>query len=101
MEPVREWLRELPKEDRRKIGLDLKRLEYGWPIGMPLTKSLGAGLYEVRTSLSTRRLARVLFFVAKDRLVAIHGLIKKTQKTPKSDLDLARRRKHKWRKANG
>lgn len=101
LEPVREWLRELPQEDRRRIGHDLKRLEYGWPIGMPLTKSLGSGLHEVRTSLSTRRIARVFFFVSKHRLVAVHGFIKKAQKTPKNELEIARRRKRKWEKSDG
>lgn len=91
-EPVLDWLRSLPAEDRRAIGTDLATVQFGWPIGMPLCRSLGNGLWEVRTSLPSRRIARLLFFVAGERIGVVHGFIKKTQKTPADDLDLARRR---------
>jgi phage-related protein len=91
-EPVLEWLRSLPAEDRRAIGTDLATVQFGWPIGMPLCRSLGSGLWEVRSTLPSRRIARLVFFVAKDRLGMVHGFIKKTQKTPAADLDLAKRR---------
>jgi phage-related protein len=93
-EPVREWLRSLSAEDRKRIGEDIKSVEYGWPIGMPVCRSLGSGIYEVRTDLTYRRTARVLFYIdKKGRMVLLHGFIKKTQKTPEGDLDLARRNK--------
>jgi phage-related protein len=92
VEPVREWLRTLPAEDRRAIGGDLATLQVGWPIGMPLCRSLGGGLWELRSNLPSRRIARLLFFAADDRLGVVHGFIKKTQKTPTNDLELARRR---------
>jgi hypothetical protein len=57
-EPVREWLKELPVEDRRAIGQDLERVQYRWPVGMPLARSLGDGLWEVRTALTSSRIAR-------------------------------------------
>ena len=60
-EPVRAWLRSLPKEDRQLIGADIRRLELGWPMGMPICRSLGGGLWEVRTKLQNRE-ARVIFF---------------------------------------
>ncbi|NKC16499.1 MAG: type II toxin-antitoxin system RelE/ParE family toxin [Gammaproteobacteria bacterium] len=93
-EPVREWLLELPDDDRRRIGIDLATVEFGWPIGMPLCRAISSrrGLWEVRTDLSGRRIARVLFCVSDDRLHALHGFIKKTQKTPERDLDLAEKR---------
>lgn len=91
-EPVREWLRSLPAEDRRVIGGDLATLQVGWPIGMPLCRALGGGLWEVRSSLPSRRIARLLFFVADDRIGVVHGFIKKTRKTPAEDIELARRR---------
>jgi len=90
-EPVIEWLRSLAAEDRRIIGADLSTVQFGWPIGMPLCRPLGGGLWEVRSSLSGR-IARVLFFVGKGRIGVVHGFIKKTQKTPPGDLDVARRR---------
>ena len=90
-EPVIEWLRSLPVEDWRIIGADLATVQIGWPIGMPLCRSLGGGLWEVRSSLRGR-IARVLFFVHQGRIGVVHGFIKKTQKTPSEDLDLARRR---------
>ena len=91
-EPVLDWLRCLPAEDRRIIGTDLATVQFGWPIGMPLCRPLGSGLWEVRSSLTSRRIARVLFFIEDDRIGVVHGFIKKTQKTLADDLDLARRR---------
>ncbi len=91
-EPVREWLKSLSKADRQRIGEDIATVEYGFPIGMPACRPMGDGLYEVRTNLDTR-IARVLFTVLGDRMFLLHGFIKKTQKTPKLDLDLALKRK--------
>jgi phage-related protein len=95
-EPLREWLKELPPEDRKRIGEDIKTVEFGWPIGMPVCKPMGGGIYEVRSSLAQNRIARVLFYLdKKGRMVLLHGFIKKTQKTSDEDLDLARRNKNK------
>jgi phage-related protein len=96
-EPVREWLKNLPsKDDRKRIGEDIKTVEFGWPIGMPVCRPLADGIYEVRTSLAHNRIARVLFYIDKaGRMVLLHGFIKKTQKTPDEDLDLARNNKRK------
>ena len=96
-EPVRNWLKGLPSpEDRKGIGEDIKTVEFGWPIGMPVCKPLGEGLYEVRTGLAQNRIARVLFYIDKrGRMVLLHGLIKKTRKTPDEDLELARSNKSK------
>ncbi len=95
-EPVREWLKTLPPEDRKRIGEDIKTVEFGWPIGMPVCKPMGGGLYEVRTSLTRNRIARVLFYVdRKSRMVLLHGFIKKARKTPDDDLSLARSNKRK------
>jgi phage-related protein len=91
-EPVLDWLRTLCVEDRRAIGTDLATVQFGWPIGMPLCRSLGGGLWEVRTTLPNRRIARLIFFVDEDRIGVVHGFVKKTQKTPVGDLDLARNR---------
>lgn len=91
-EPVREWLRDLDSGDRRAIGLDLMRVQFGWPIGMPLVRSLKDGLWEVRSSLPSQRIARLMLCFHDDMLIVLHGFIKKTQKTPAGDLSLARRR---------
>ena len=98
-EPVREWLQDLPKADRRVVGVGLKDLEFGWPIGMPLCRALGRGLFELRASLQSRRIARVIVCVHDEELFALHGFIKKTQKTPEGDLKLARSRKRQLEKA--
>ena len=90
-EPVRQWLQSLPREDKLAIGTDIKTVEFGWPVGLPVCRSLGRGLWEVRTSLRNR-IARVLFCVADDTMWLLHGFIKKQQKTPAKDLDLARQR---------
>jgi phage-related protein len=91
-EPVREWLRSLPAEDRRAIGGNLATLQVGWPIGMPLCRSLGGGLWELRSNLPSRRIARLLFFAADGKLGVVHGFLKKTRKTQPEDITLARRR---------
>jgi len=91
-EPVLDWLRELARNDRHCIGADLARVQYGWPVGMPLCRSLGEGLWEVRSSLEGRRIARVIFLFHESEIGIVHGFIKKTQKMPAKDLSLARKR---------
>ena len=91
-EPVREWLKSLVEIERRLIGSDLLRTQWRWPIGMPLCRPMGSGLWEVRTNLPGNRIARVFICFYRRRLVALHGFIKKTRATPADDLALARRR---------
>ncbi len=91
-EPAREWLKELPEAERHVIGKDLLRAQWRWPVGMPLCRPLGNGMWEVRTDLPTRRTARVLLCFCRAHLVALHGFIKKTRTTPESDLAVARKR---------
>ena len=92
-EPVREWLKELPTVDRHAIGRDLERVQHRWPVGMPLARPLGKGLWEVRTRLPSCRIARVIFCFHDEELVALNGFIKKSPKTPQGELDLALNRK--------
>lgn len=91
-EPVREWLKDLDEPDRHAIGQDLMRAQWRWPAGMPLCRPMGHGLWEIRTDLPSNRIARVLVCLHKGRLVALHGFIKKTQKTPDDELALAKKR---------
>ncbi|MGO9273690.1 MAG: type II toxin-antitoxin system RelE/ParE family toxin [Terriglobia bacterium] len=91
-EPVRAWLKELPEADRQAIGKDLLRAQWRWPVGMPLCRPSGDGLWEVRTDLPSKRTARVLLCLCRERLVALHGFIKKTRRTPDEHLALARKR---------
>ncbi len=90
-EPVRIWLKGLEKHETRKIGEDLQTLQYQWPIGMPLVDNLGKGLWELRTRLDTR-ISRIIFVVKNDCIFLLHGLIKKTEKTPPQDIKLATKR---------
>jgi len=92
-EPVREWLKGLPEEERQAIGKDLLRAQWRWPVGMPLCRAMGEGLWEIRTNLPTKRISRVLLCFYRGHLVALHGFIKKTRATPDEDLVLARKRK--------
>jgi phage-related protein len=92
-EPVREWLKSLEPDERKVLGEDIKDVEFSWPIGMPLDRSLGRELWEVRSSLPRGRIARVLFCVEQGGMVLLHGFIKKTQKTPQHEIDLALKRK--------
>jgi phage-related protein len=90
-EPVRDWLKKLPDEDRKSIGDDIRDCEFAWPVGMPLCRSLSSrpGLWEVRSSLSSNRIARVFFCVQGGQMVLLHGFIKKTQKTPDKEIEVA------------
>jgi phage-related protein len=92
-ELVRDWLRSLDDRDQNTIGLDLMRVQFRWPVGMPLCRAMGDGLWEMRTNLPNNRIARLLFCVTGGRILVLHGFIKKTQKTPNEELTQARRRK--------
>jgi phage-related protein len=96
-EIVRDWLRDLNDEDRNIVGQDLMRVQFRWPVGMPLCRPLGDGLWEVRSTLTSHRIARVFFCFTEDRILALHGIVKKTRKTPADDLELARKRKREFR----
>ena len=91
--PVREWLLELSREDRRTIGYDIQKVEFGWPIGMPYCRPLQRGLWEVRSDLAGGRIARVIFCILAGEMILLHRFEKKTQRTPPHDIELAFRRK--------
>ena len=93
-EPVRKWLKSLDKEIRGIIGRDICTVQEGWPLGMPLVGGLGGGLWEVRSTIPNG-IARVIFCMKDHQMVLLHGFIKKTQKTPAQDLELARSRSKK------
>jgi phage-related protein len=90
-EPVRNWLRELSAIDRKTIGEDIKTVQFGWPLGMPLVRKMEKDLWEVRVHLDSR-IARVLFTVSSGKIILLHGFIKKSQTTPQPDLKLAKDR---------
>ena len=90
--PVRNWILRLTSEDRKRIGRDIQKVEFGWPLGMPYCRSLGNGLWEVRSDLTDGKIGRVIFCVARERMVLLHGFVKKTQTTPARDLRLALQR---------
>ena len=99
-EPVREWLRGLTRADRKEIGDDIRRVEFRWPVGMPISRPLGHGVHEVRSHLPSGRIARVIFFVTSlERMILLHAFIKTTQQTPKGDIDLARKRKQEYERS--
>ncbi len=91
---VREWLLDLSSEDRRLIGQDIATVEFGWPIGMPLCRSMKGykGLWEIRVNLSDVKIARILFCAYEENLVLLHGFIKKSQKTPDREIEIAIKR---------
>ena len=90
--PVREWLLELDGQDRRAIGRDIQKIEFGWPVGMPYCRPIGRGLWEVRSDISAGRIARTLFCISDGDMILLHAFVKKTQKTPLQEIDLAMRR---------
>jgi phage-related protein len=94
-EPVREWLKELSKDDCKVIGTDILTVQYAWPVGKPLVDNLGDGLWEVRSRLDNR-IARTLFAMVDQEIVLLHGFIKKQHKTPQDELELAKKRKKQY-----
>jgi phage-related protein len=90
--PVREWILELPEADRHTVGKDIQKVEFGWPLGRPHCAPLGLELWEVRSNLDSNRIARVIFCISNGHMILLNGFIKKTQKTPKADIDLAAKR---------
>jgi phage-related protein len=90
---VREWLLALSRDDRRMIGRDIQKVEFGWPLGMPYCRPLGRGLWEVRSDLAGGRIARVVFCIVAGEMILLHGFEKKSQKTPARDIDIALKRK--------
>ena len=90
-EPVRKWLHELSEQDRKIIGRDIKKIQYSWPVDNLLVKPLGDKMWEVRSNLDNR-IARIIFVFNDGKIILLHGFIKKTQKTPSQEIDLARKR---------
>jgi phage-related protein len=95
-EPVREWLKSMNIGNRKIIGEDIKLVQFRWPLGMPLIRKMEANLWEVRSKLEDRNISRVFFTVKSNQMLLLHGIIKKSIKTPKKDLDLAISRKNQW-----
>ena len=89
--PVRKWLLNQSQVDRRAIGCDIKTVQYGWPLGMPLIRKLKPVLWEVRSAID-HGIARTFFTVEADTMVRLHGFIKKSAKTPANELKAARER---------
>lgn len=90
-EPVRDWLISLTKEDKKTIGEDIKTLQFGWPLGMPLVRKMDKGLWEIRTTLR-EGIARIFFTSETNKIILLHGFIKKAQKTPNKELETAKNR---------
>ena len=95
-EPVREWLLDMPAKHRKTIGEDIKTLQFGWPVGMPLARKMDDGLWELRSSLSAG-IARTFFAIFEQQIVLLHGFVKKSQKTPPKEITTAKRRLRKLR----
>lgn len=91
-EPVKEWIKDLDKESRRDIGIDIKTVEFGWPIGMPVCRPLGPGLYEVRSRLKNGTISRILFCIEGNLMILLHAFIKKSQKTPEKEVEIGYKR---------
>lgn len=90
-EPVRDWLRGLPRQSKKAIGEDIKTVQFGWPLGMPLVRTLGPLLWEVWSAVP-EGIARTVFTVDGTCLVLLHAFIKKSQKTPQAELEVAKAR---------
>ena len=96
--PVQRWLKGLDKADRKAIGEDIKLVQFRWPLGMPLVRKIEADLWEIRSNLSKKRIARIFFTIGGNEIALLHGFIKKSQNIPQRDLNLARNRKNLWQR---
>lgn len=90
-EPVKEWLREFQPVDKKALGEDIRTVQIGWPLGMPLVRKIDTDLWEIRVHISSG-IARIFFTVSSNTMLLLHGFVKKSQKTPQADLDLAKDR---------
>jgi phage-related protein len=97
-EPVREWLKDREKEERKLTGEDILLVQFRWPLGLPLVRKMESDLWEVRSKLASGNISRVFFTINNNEMILLHAMIKKSQKTPKKDIDLARSRKNQWLK---
>ncbi|RKZ91465.1 MAG: type II toxin-antitoxin system RelE/ParE family toxin [Gammaproteobacteria bacterium] len=95
-EPVHEWLRAQERENKKSIGEEIKLIQFRWPLGMPLVRKMETDLWEARSNLNHGNISRVFFTISGSQMILLHGFIKKAQKTPKKEIDLARRRKNEW-----
>ncbi len=96
-EPVRIWLKSLNKKEKKIIGEDIKTVQFGWPLGMPLIKKIEPDIWEIRSVLKNK-IARILITVHKNEIIILlHGFIKKDQKLPIKDKNLAKQRLKKIR----
>ena len=96
---MRQWSLDLSRDDRKAIGCDIKTAQYGWPLGMPLIRKLEPGLWEVRSTID-RGIARTIFTVEEGMMILLHGFVKKSAKTPSTDLQVARDRRSNLRGSN-
>jgi len=95
-EPVRQWLKDMAREDRKDIGTDIQTVQFRWPLGMPLVRKMDRGLWEIRSNISNGCIARLFFTVDGNEMILLHGIVKKTTKTPKGDIAIAKRRRDMW-----
>ena len=89
---MREWLNELSRDEKRSIGRDLAKVQFGWPVGLPLCRPLSGGLWELRSRCRASARHPVFFGFHDGMLIALHAIFKKTQKTPAGELALAKQR---------
>jgi phage-related protein len=95
-EPVLEWLRAMDRGNKKSLGGDIKLIQFRWPLGMPLVRKMEADLWEARSNLEHGKTSRVFFTVSGNQMILLHGFIKKSQKTPQKEIELARNRKNEW-----
>ena len=83
----------LSSDDKKSVGADIMAIEMSWPVGYPKVRKMDTDLWEVRTSISDKRICRIFFTVSGKKMILLHAIIKKSQKTPLEDLELAKTRK--------
>jgi phage-related protein len=90
-QPVRDFILELAREDRKEIGSDIFTVQKGFPLGLPLVEKLDADLWELRSHISYG-ICRIFFTIHQNTMVLLHGFVKKSQKIPSKEMKTAKGR---------
>jgi phage-related protein len=99
-QPVRDFLlNDRSEQDRKEIGFDISVVQRRFPLGLPLVEKVTENLWEIRSHIPDG-ICRSFFTVHKGTIILLHSFVKKTQKTPKKELDTANKRLQEFRKSN-
>jgi phage-related protein len=96
-QPVREFIKQLSKEDQKEVGADIRVVQDSFPIGLPLVRKLKPELWEIRSFIKNG-ISRIFFTFFDKKIIFLHAFVKKMQKTPLKEIDVAIKRLKEFKK---